>query len=183
VTTINVACVDLHPGFSATDHSDMDNDIAVLTLPQDIPDSVKPIALARSTNGNISKGASLTTAGWGDAYEGELNPHGQDTPSEVEVPYVPNTGCSAMRVGAGEMCAGNKPGGTDACQGVSGSPLFRQHGAPGEKPVLAGVVSWGRGCAHPDAYDVYSRVSQYSDWLDSKTCGIKLGSAPSARTA
>ena len=71
------------------------------------------------------------------------------------------------------MCAGTATGQRDACNGDSGGPLFVQ-GSDG--PLQVGIVSWGEGpfdanaaCGHKNAYGVYTRLSNYADWIKSKT--------------
>ena len=67
------------------------------------------------------------------------------------------------------LCAGRTDGGKDSCQGDSGGPLVVTSGfGEDRKFVQVGVVSWGRGCALPKFFGVYTRVSSYRDWI-SKT--------------
>jgi secreted trypsin-like serine protease len=67
------------------------------------------------------------------------------------------------------ICAGLDDGARDACNGDSGGPLFTT--VEGE-PVQVGVVSWGEGpldggaaCGHANAYGIYTRLTNYRDWI------------------
>jgi secreted trypsin-like serine protease len=52
----------------------------------------------------------------------------------------------------------------DTCQGDSGGPLMRFESAQ-KQWVLAGVTSFGLGCADPRYSGVYTRASAYRNWL------------------
>lgn len=54
------------------------------------------------------------------------------------------------------MCAG--AAGIDACQGDSGGPLVLNN-------EVIGVVSWGYGCAFSGYPTVYTRVSEFIDFI------------------
>jgi trypsin len=60
------------------------------------------------------------------------------------------------------ICAAAPGGGKDACQGDSGGPLV----VDGK---LAGVVSWGSGCAEADYPGVYSNVANLKSFVTQET--------------
>ena len=66
------------------------------------------------------------------------------------------------------FCAGNEKGGIDSCQGDSGGPLVVPHTNIYGKKIyeLAGIVSWGIGCARAGLPGVYTQVSNYIDWIE-----------------
>ena len=74
------------------------------------------------------------------------------------------------------ICAGYETLSKGACYGDSGGPLMVQQ--PDASWTQIGIVSWGpSGCLASGEYDVYTRVSRYSDWIatcmadpDAMTC-------------
>ncbi len=64
------------------------------------------------------------------------------------------------------ICAGDLAGGVDSCAGDSGGPLVATWD---DAPVLAGVVSFGFGCALTSFPGIYTRVSTYAEWMTSVT--------------
>jgi len=72
------------------------------------------------------------------------------------------------------MCAGFEEGGVDTCQGDSGGPLACFNEEQG-KYYLQGVTSFGFNCARARSPGVYTRVSEFSDWIRENS-GIGSGS-------
>ncbi|XP_043828199.1 transmembrane protease serine 11A [Dromiciops gliroides] len=67
----------------------------------------------------------------------------------------------------GMFCAGFLEGRYDACRGDSGGPLV----AKDDKDTwyLLGIVSWGDNCGSVNKPGVYTKVTYYRKWINSKT--------------
>ncbi|MDP2013779.1 MAG: trypsin-like serine protease, partial [Actinomycetota bacterium] len=63
-----------------------------------------------------------------------------------------------------DVCAGSPTGAVDTCQGDSGGPLVVS--AP--VPTLAGVVSFGTECAKAGYPGLYTRLTTFLPWLQSR---------------
>jgi uncharacterized repeat protein (TIGR01451 family) len=113
--------------------------------------------------------------GWGNR-AGQPSPGGLDYPEtlhQVEIPILANETCNDALaaeflppdITENMMCAGLLyKGGRGACFGDSGGPLMVQDPTTNNWN-LAGLVSWGYGCALPGLPGVYTRVSQFTSWV------------------
>lgn len=133
-----------------------------------------PLYGADDDEPELEDGQAVTATGWGKTSEG---PNGR---AAVELMQADMSviACDSVPVYRGRtnedmLCAGAP--GKDACQGDSGGPLVLTYGPP----VLVGIVSWGDGCARPDAPGVYVRIDRdrYRDWI-----GRAMQADPSVRT-
>ena len=164
----DVIQVIVHPSYNA---GTQDNDIALLQMASAITlggsgdGKTALIPLVASNIGSLA-GVTSTITGWGNtsstsnAYLPELR--------EVSVPIYDNSVCNDAShyngaITANMICAGFDAGGKDSCQGDSGGPFVVLDGG---QYKLAGIVSWGIGCALPMLPGVYTRVSQYVDWIN-----------------
>jgi hypothetical protein len=162
---IAVAEIIPFPGYSI---ATSDGDIALLHLatPASLNSAVNTIGLITpGDSGLVAPGIPATVTGWGTTTQGGFS---SNALLEVSVPIISNETCNAPSSYNGGitnnmLCAGLAQGGKDSCQGDSGGPLVVPEG-PGW--LQAGVVSFGEGCAQPDFYGVYSRVSQFNDWIN-----------------
>jgi len=151
-----------------------DNDIAILELTT--PSDKSPVQLADAAlNDGLQVGAKLTVMGWGNQ-----STEGEDFPNilqEVQVPLADHGLCKTnyagidMTITENMLCAGLTAGGKDSCQGDSGGPLVYQKDS---NWFQTGVVSFGEGCAQEDYFGVYTKVSNYGDWV----AQVKAGEVP-----
>uniref|UniRef100_A0A4W3JNJ8 Peptidase S1 domain-containing protein n=1 Tax=Callorhinchus milii TaxID=7868 RepID=A0A4W3JNJ8_CALMI len=154
-----------HPNFSIPGL--FNNDIAVLELssPLTFTDFIRPICLPSSSH-VFRDGQTCTVTGWGTlSYQGlSLNP------LKADVNIVSNDACIRAYgnlISNKMLCAGILAGGIDACQGDSGGPLVCEESSG--TWLLAGIVSFGDGCAQPDTPGVYSHVTALRDWVLQET--------------
>merc|ERR1712156_395011 len=145
----------------------LENDFAILKLdsPLELNDDVKPACLPTSSDylDVSSTEEECFTSGWGTLSSGGFS---TDACQFVRVPAITNAECNADYGGSiadSMICAGYPgEGGKDACQGDSGGPFVCNHEG---KAVVAGVVSWGNGCALADFPGVYARTTYVLDWI------------------
>lgn len=162
----------IHPEYNSSTNS---HDFALLELKTPIDfeasglasiDLVTPeLAAAGATDENVI----ATVLGWGSTREG-----GSVTPllRMVDVPFVSEKRANARTsyngaINDSMLVAGFDQGKKDSCQGDSGGPLTIM-GSEG-KSILAGVVSWGRGCARAKYFGVYAKVSSAHSWIMTTT--------------
>uniref|UniRef100_A0A8C9CIB9 Serine protease 22 n=1 Tax=Phocoena sinus TaxID=42100 RepID=A0A8C9CIB9_PHOSS len=101
------------------------------------------------------------------------------TLQKLKVPIIDSAVCSRLYWrGAGQdaitedmLCAGYLEGKRDACLGDSGGPLMCQV----ERTwLLAGVISWGEGCAERNRPGVYISLAAHRSWVQKIVQGVQL---------
>uniref|UniRef100_H2Z0J1 Peptidase S1 domain-containing protein n=1 Tax=Ciona savignyi TaxID=51511 RepID=H2Z0J1_CIOSA len=112
---------------------------------------------------DISAGELCWITGWGST---EVSTDARNILREASVPVLNNTQCSSwystFNIFSTNLCAGYQAGGVDSCQGDSGGPLVCADNS--SKFYLHGITSWG-GCAELEQPGVYTRVSEYQNWI------------------
>lgn len=167
---LSVAEIVRHPSYVPTDFGDDPYDIALLRLasPLVLEAGVRQsiaLPIAQDPDTWPAAGTDALITGWGNtsttvgAYPTNLKK------AIVDVLGGPSAACGAY--GAlyepdSMLCAGLLGGGIDTCQGDSGGPLAINVSGTW---TLAGITSWGVGCAVTDFPGVYTRVSTYDTWV------------------
>jgi secreted trypsin-like serine protease len=184
------------------------NDIALIRLSRR-PNTLVTTAsiLGPSTVNRASAGTLSTLIGWG-SLTAEPFPRPIDQQAsfptllqQVQVPIISNEQCRlaagsdpilagiyGSRILPSMVCTLAPGGGQDACQGDSGGPVLVPD-AQGEMAV-AGLVSYGAGCAQPNLPGVATRVSSFSSFVANtirqeqpSSYTITLGAGESAQGA
>ncbi|XP_069507946.1 serine protease 27-like [Ambystoma mexicanum] len=161
----------IHPSYTV---SGGPGDIMLMALstPLTFTNYVMPICLP-TPSVQLPSGAECWTTGWG-AIHSSVPLSTPKTLQQVMVPIIDRSTCDAMYhigstvhasnqiIKSDMICAGYQAGGKDSCQGDSGGPLACK---AGDSWFLAGVVSWGTGCAQANRPGVYTLVTAYNGWI------------------
>ncbi|XP_048523344.1 serine proteinase stubble isoform X1 [Dendroctonus ponderosae] len=161
-----VQIVASHPQF---DPRTFEYDLALLRFyePVQFQPNIIPVCVPKTDENFVGRTAYVT--GWGRLYEDGPLP---SVLQEVSVPVINNSVCESMYRSAGYIehiphifiCAGWRKGGFDSCEGDSGGPMVIQR--EDKRFLLSGVISWGIGCAEPNQPGVYTRISEFKDWIN-----------------
>ena len=192
MSSLTVDHVIVHPSY---DEDNFRNDIALVKLssPLSFSSTIESIALpTRKPAG----GASALITGWGGTWMVNSSPGSPlnyyNTPARYPdhlqgaTVVVQFDGVCSNEYGASfnrteMLCASVPDFLIDTCQGDSGGPLVT---GAGSSRVLAGVTSFGAGCAW-DVSGVYTNVANYTSWIraNAPLPGIETGFSTPTRTA
>jgi hypothetical protein len=145
------------------------NDIALIHIVADAqtkgtrdPARIRPIPWRELPR---DKNPEVTSTGWGKT-KAVKESDASAVLMKVDLRVMGTKRCAELpdygpqRIHPKVFCAANPL--QASCQGDSGGPVILAKGAP----TLVGIVSWGpRRCAASDKPAVYTRVSDYGDWI------------------
>ncbi|XP_047532122.1 transmembrane protease serine 9-like [Vanessa atalanta] len=161
----------IHEDFTTTAVRD-ENDIAIATINKPVKFSKTIIPICLPDSGQDFSERVGTVVGWGRL---GVDKSSSKVLMKASLRILNDEDCMNSKLSTHlkptMMCASSK--GKDGCQGDSGGPLIVFEGDG--RYVQAGVVSWGIGCADPRYPGVYTKVSNYIDWIkrhtaDGSTC-------------
>ncbi|KAG5670237.1 hypothetical protein PVAND_000514 [Polypedilum vanderplanki] len=150
---VNVTKLIMHPDYQP---SGLYNDIAILKLQHKLIFGSKVWSIGLPPRGyRVPDGAALLVSGWGAL---EWQGSSPERLQKVYVPAVSNEKCAEVyaNIRPHKICAGIV--GKDSCQGDSGGPLVY-------KNFVVGVVSSGYRCAYDGYPGIYTRVSEFLDFI------------------
>lgn len=151
----------LHPRYNSTS---MDLDVALveLSVPAPLDSTILPICLPSPWH-RFPERTECFISGWGTMEEGGSPAKLLQTAS---IDIISQSECRqsyANGLTSNMICAGFMEGGTDSCTGDSGGPLSCRE--PSGRWFVAGITSWGRGCARNSFPGVYVRVTEVREWI------------------
>lgn len=156
---LGVSFINMHPQYLPATSK---NDIAVWRLDTEVEGDLAPIRLAAADLA-LKPGALVTALGWGWEQAGGSY---SDVLMRVNLPVAPHAQCRrvwrALRkdIDDSQLCAAGQ--GKDTCLGDSGGPLVRWDA---RAPVLVGITSFGKPCAHRGVPSIWTRVSAHLDFI------------------
>uniref|UniRef100_A0A8C5H6E6 Vitamin K-dependent protein C n=1 Tax=Gouania willdenowi TaxID=441366 RepID=A0A8C5H6E6_GOUWI len=155
-----------HPNFQS---QTVENDIALLHLetPAPFSDYIVPVCLpGREMAERVLhlNGTVTVVTGWGK--EDMDSAQFSSALNVIKVPLVSHNVCAhqmqPFNISTNVLCAGVLGQRMDACEGDSGGPMVTLYR---DTWFLVGLVSWGDGCGKEDKLGIYTKVSNYNDWI------------------
>jgi len=179
---IGISQVINHPDYDPRNNF---SDIALLRLEAPVS---SPTALLMDLE--IPEGDLVFAAGWGALNEGSDTEEQRfpGTLMGVFLDAIPGLICNidipayTGDVFDSSICANVSGGGKDSCQGDSGGPLYSTRLQSNNSVLLtgvAGITSWGIGCADPRYPGVYTNVASFIDWIRVNT-GVNIATVSEA---
>lgn len=151
------------------------NDIGLLQLMRNIKvtEYARPACLY--TEHNLLSTIPVIATGWGrtdvvgptskDLLEVTLE---QFSTGQCRKVYAPSRQLPSGVSGDSQICAGSMHEKKDTCKGDSGGPLQVKHETAPCMFSIVGVTSFGKGCGIVGVPGVYTRVSNYIDWIEER---------------
>uniref|UniRef100_A0A8V5GZP4 Peptidase S1 domain-containing protein n=1 Tax=Melopsittacus undulatus TaxID=13146 RepID=A0A8V5GZP4_MELUD len=161
---MGIARIIPHPSYN-TDTADYDVAVLELKRPVSFTKYIQPVCLPDAGH-HFPTSKKCLISGWGYLKEDFCEQSDPEYLQKATVELLDQTLCSSLYSHAltdRMLCAGYLEGKIDSCQGDSGGPLVCQE--PSGKFFLAGIVSWGIGCAEARRPGVYTRVTKLRDWI------------------
>lgn len=155
-----------HPNYNSRT---VDNDIALLRLETPAPFSeyILPVCLPgrKMAERVLHQNGTLTVVtGWGKE---DLNStRFSSALNFIKIPLVDRKVCARQmshNISDNVLCAGILGQRMDACEGDSGGPMVTLYR---DTWFLIGLVSWGEGCGRVDKLGIYTKVSNYNEWIN-----------------
>ncbi|XP_055345144.1 transmembrane protease serine 9-like [Paramacrobiotus metropolitanus] len=177
---IQVSQVIVHPQWS---ENDILNDLAVLRLERAVADTgtikVSSVKLP-PPNREPDAGRPLEAAGWGKTTQGLKHGTASDILLKATLKVVERKVCT-QKLGRpahnpipdSQICTENEQAGT--CKGDSGGPLINRRP---DGDYLVGLTSYGMPGCNLGTADAFTKVSYFSNWIDSVAKGNGQAPAP-----
>ncbi|XP_026861742.2 complement component 1, r subcomponent [Electrophorus electricus] len=168
--SLAISSVHVHPGYKNNHmRTNFDNDIALIKLNSSITfnANVMPVCIP-------PQDAELNTFGLVSGFGMTEDWNTADNLRYISLPVVDQDKChmwieqeratrrDVAPLTANMFCAGLPEGKKDTCSGDSGSAFVMKDG---DMYWVAGIVSWGVDCGQPGKYGIYTRVTQYANWI------------------
>ncbi|XP_022687407.1 uncharacterized protein LOC111259557 isoform X2 [Varroa jacobsoni] len=151
-----------HPQFNESNNNFAD--IALIKVNEDIAFNQNLLPVCMPEEESFAN-KEATVIGWGVTSFGGPS---SSILMQLTLPVWDNAECqdklNTIVVYPQFLCAGLKDkGGHDSCQGDSGGPLMVENS--NRQWSLIGIVSWGFKCAQKGIPAIYTRVTEFRDWI------------------